>query len=193
MFMCVCVQTCNPFCKHTSVCLPAGLWTALKTAREQRVCRLSPFPPAWVVLSALQPVPPPLPQVLSSHNTLSWLKCLSFVFPQWLWGGWKKKFFFFLLCLQYLKGFIICSFVTDMMQISTTELAAKAEETREQLRHLDQQVGCGVCAYTACVYFYWTHLPLKAKKIQLLLLYIVINAINTEMEIKVKDMVQGED
>ncbi|XP_017274903.1 potassium voltage-gated channel subfamily H member 8 [Kryptolebias marmoratus] len=29
---------------------------------------------------------------------------------------------------------------TDIMQISTTELAAKAEETRGQLRHLDQQV-----------------------------------------------------
>ncbi|XP_039977787.1 potassium voltage-gated channel subfamily H member 8 [Xiphias gladius] len=29
---------------------------------------------------------------------------------------------------------------TDMLQISTAELAAKAEETREQLRHLDQQV-----------------------------------------------------
>lgn len=28
------------------------------------------------------------------------------------------------------------------MQISTAELAAKAEETRAQLQHLDQQVGC---------------------------------------------------
>lgn len=28
-----------------------------------------------------------------------------------------------------------------MLQISTAELAAKAEETRGQLRHLDQQVG----------------------------------------------------
>lgn len=29
----------------------------------------------------------------------------------------------------------------DVLQISTAELAAKAEETRGQLRHLDQQVG----------------------------------------------------
>lgn len=28
-----------------------------------------------------------------------------------------------------------------MLQVSTAELAAKAEETRGQLRHLDQQVG----------------------------------------------------
>lgn len=35
--------------------------------------------------------------------------------------------------------------VTDMLQISTAELAAKAEETRGQLRHLDQQVGLCVC------------------------------------------------
>lgn len=28
-----------------------------------------------------------------------------------------------------------------MLQISTAELAVKAEETRGQLRHLDQQVG----------------------------------------------------
>lgn len=32
-----------------------------------------------------------------------------------------------------------------MLQISTAELAAKAEETRGQLRHLDQQVGLCVC------------------------------------------------
>lgn len=31
-----------------------------------------------------------------------------------------------------------------MLQISTAELAAKAEETRGQLRHLDQQVGHSV-------------------------------------------------
>lgn len=38
---------------------------------------------------------------------------------------------------------LIC--VTDMLQISTAELAAKAEETRRQLQHLDQQVGLCVC------------------------------------------------
>ncbi|XP_030203586.1 potassium voltage-gated channel subfamily H member 8 [Gadus morhua] len=35
--------------------------------------------------------------------------------------------------------------VPDMLQVSTAELAAKAEETRGQLRHLDQEVSCG-CA-----------------------------------------------
>lgn len=36
---------------------------------------------------------------------------------------------------------ILSIFVTDMLQINTAELAAKAEDTRGQLRHLDQQVG----------------------------------------------------
>lgn len=40
---------------------------------------------------------------------------------------------------EVICNLVIC--VTDMLQISTAELAAKAEETRGQLRHLDQQVG----------------------------------------------------
>lgn len=34
--------------------------------------------------------------------------------------------------------------VADVQQVSTAELAARAEETREQLQHLDRQVGVSV-------------------------------------------------
>lgn len=34
-----------------------------------------------------------------------------------------------------------------MLHVSTAELAAKAEETRGQLQHLDQQVGFAVCLF----------------------------------------------
>lgn len=47
-----------------------------------------------------------------------------------------------------------------MLQISTAELAAKAEETRGQLQHLDQQVGLSV---RVCVFL------LASKKSNLLL------------------------
>lgn len=45
-----------------------------------------------------------------------------------------------------------------MLHISTAELAAKAEETRGQLRHLDQQVGPCVCV---CV----NHMAMSAQNI----------------------------
>lgn len=47
----------------------------------------------------------------------------------------------FLLPVKPKCVYVLSVCAADMLQISTAELAAKAEETRGQLRHLDQQVG----------------------------------------------------
>lgn len=112
----------------------AGRWTALKTARGRRRLWPSLSAPAQIVPFINQPVPQHLTQVLQRH--------LSSKHHKFQRTGFKKIPAAALW--RTLTSAVRCACVADMLQISTAELAAKAEETRGQLRHLDQQVGHSV-------------------------------------------------
>ena len=109
---------------------------------------------------------PPTCQILHSEKRSHPEPCRAVVHPAWfvefrIFCGCSEdlsaasmqlllgvKFVLLVRSLEVICNALIC--VTDMLQISTAELAAKAEETRGQLRHLDQQVERTVCLWFVC-------------------------------------------